>query len=508
MKLINWLKRILTSRYTALLFCFILEILFIVIPSFLLISSFWTIYIITILNIIFVIYIINKKKNSRFKVAWIAILCIFPFVGIFLYLIFADKRIPRKLSGYSNEVKQDSLIYIKKHATNIERIKDHDLKEQLEYVQNFTNYPCFSNTSSKYFASGAEFFEDFIKRLNNAKEFVFIEFFIVKKGDMFDRLYRTLKKKIKEGVRVYFMLDDLGCLPYNSSNTIKQLKKIGVNVAVFSKVSFPTIFKTSYRDHRKIIVIDNKYAYTGGINIADEYIGKAFPYGKWKDSALLISGKAVSSYSLMFIQFFNYSGKYNLKPNDFIKNIHSVKNNSYILPFSDSPTDEERIARNVQLNMITNAKKFVYISTPYLVIDDEIENALIMKAKTNVKTIILVPGIPDKKFVFMATRSHYAALINGGVEIYEYKPGFMHSKLIVCDNDIALEGSINLDFRSHFLQFESGCIVAKDSSIKNMTNDFLSTIKESKKITSEDLANVKFLTRVSRAIVNMFAPLF
>ena len=244
------------------------------------------------------------------------------------------------------------------------------------------------------------------------------------------------------------------------------------------------------------------------INIADEYIGLDKPYGEWKDSALLITGKAVSSYTLMFIQFFNYSGKYNLKPSEYIDKIYSANSNSFVLPFSDSPTDDERIARNVQLNMINNAKKYVYICTPYLIIDDELENALTMKAKTNVKTILLVPGIPDKKFVFMATRSHYSSLIKDGVEIYEYTPGFMHSKLMVCDDEIALEGSINLDFRSHFLQFESGCIVAKDKCIKTMKKDFIDTLKVSKKITHEDVANVKLITKVMRAVVNMFSPLF
>ena len=508
MKLINWIKRILSSRYVILSICFIIELLFILIPSLILSRSFIGVYVVSIVNFIFIVYIVNKKKSQNFKLAWIIVLCALPFVGIILYLLFADKRIPRKLSGYSHEFQQDSGFYMKDHSAKVSRLRDPSLIEQFRYVEDYSNYPCFNGTSCKYFSNGADFFDDFIDKLSNAKNFIFIEFFIVKHGEMLDRLCDVLEKKCKEGVKAYFLMDDLGCLPYDSSDTINRLKNIGVNVTVFSKVSFPTIFKTSYRDHRKIIVIDNKYAYTGGINIADEYIGKAFPFGEWMDSALLITGKAVSSYSLMFIQFFNYSAKCSLKPSDFIDRVYSTFNRSFVLPFSDSPTDEENIARNVQLNLINNAKKYLYICTPYLIIDDEFENALLMKAKTHVRTVLLVPGIPDKKFVFMATRSHYESLIKGGVEIYEYTPGFMHSKLMVADGNVALEGSINLDFRSHFLQFESGILIAKDKCIKDMSKDFLDTIKISKKITMDDIKATKLISSIARAIVNIFAPLF
>lgn len=508
MKPISFVKVVFNSRLFILSISFILELLFIIVPNIILSHNFISVYLVSFINFIFILYIINKKKNNSFKFAWIVVLCVFPFVGFIVYLIFADKRIPKKLSGYSKEAKDDIQKFIKKSSYDVNSIKPNHIRKQYGYVENFSYFPCFVGTSCVYFSSGRELFEDLIKRIDNAKDFIFMEFFIVKKGYMFNKLCDSLRKKVDEGVKVCFMLDDLGCLPYNSNITIKKLESIGVEVAVFSKVGFPTIFKTSYRDHRKIVVIDNEYAYTGGINIADEYIDREFPYGRWKDSGICISGKAVSSYTLMFIHFYNYSGNYYLNPLTFLKRTKKVASNSYILPFSDSPTDDERTGRNIQLNMINNASKYIFISTPYLIIDDEFENALSLKAKTGVRVVITVPNIPDKKVVSLATKSHYEVLIKNGVEIYEYIPGFMHSKLILCDDEIALEGSINMDFRSHFLQFESGCLIAKDDSIFDMKNDYLDTLKVSRRINLIDVSSISMITKLARAIANLFSPLF
>ena len=508
MRFLSWIKKVVNSRLFVLSICFIIELLFIIIPAIILTNSFWIIYISTVLNIFFVIYIVNKRKSQNFKLAWIVVLCVFPFVGFVLYLLFADKRIPRKLIGYSEEIEENRNKYIKNQTYDVSKIKNANIRKQFLYTSNYSSYPCFSGSKCTYFSSGALFFEDFIKKIREAKHYIFIEFFIVKHGYMLTTLIEELKKKTKEGVKVYMMMDDLGCLPYDSSSTIKELEAIGVTVALFSKVTFPTIFKTSYRDHRKIIVIDNKYAYTGGVNLADEYIGRAFPFGEWKDSAVLFKGKVVSSYTLMFIQFFNFFSKIKLDPSEFIIKNKPVISNSLVLPFSDSPTDDDRTGKNVQLNMINSSEKYIFICTPYLIIDDIFEDALTIKAKTGIRVCILVPGIPDKKAVFMATRSHYETLIKNGVEVYEYTPGFVHSKMIISDDLIALEGSINLDFRSHYLQFESGVLIANDRCLKDMKKDYLDTLKVSKRITMEDIKNVSFVTKVSRAIVNLFSPLF
>lgn len=507
MKFIKWLIKVVNSRFFQLLICFILELLFILIPTLLLSINFSIVYYIILVNFVFVVYIINKKKNLTFKLAWIIVLCVLPFVGFVLYLIFADKRVPHRLTGCPQEF-EEGLDLIENDTYNIDKIRDKRLRNQFAYIKNNSSYPCFTNTSCKYFASGKECFDSIFEKVGKAEKFIFIEFFIVRDGQIFNKLLNLLEKKIKDGVSVYFLLDDLGCLPYDSTTTIKRLKNIGANVAAFSKITFPTIFKTSYRDHRKIFDIDNKYVYTGGINISDEYAGFTKPHGEWCDSAVLLTGKAVSSYTLMFIQFFNYSSNTILNASDFIIPHSKFLSRSYILPFSDSPTDDENIGRNVQLNIINNASKYVFICTPYLVIDDEIENALLIKAKTGVRVCIVVPHIPDKKTVFMATRSHYESLVKNGVEIYEYTPGFMHSKLIVSDDDIALEGSINLDFRSHFLQFESGVLIGKDPSIRQMKKDYLNILSKSERITIETVNNTKFFTKLLRAIVNVFSPIF
>jgi len=308
------------------------------------------------------------------------------------------------------------------------------------------------------------------------------------------------------------MYDDgglLGCTTLTPFDPKKELESVGVHVTVFSPITIhlSLLSKANNRDHRKICVIDNKYAYTGGYNIADEYPNYEEVFGYWKDTGVLLEGEAVGSYTVMFIQYYNAFAEVKLSYGEHLYNIHSKENDSFVLAFTDSPTDKEDIGRNVHMSLINNAKRYVYIHTPYLIIDYDMTVSLIRAAKTGVEVIITVPHIPDKKAVFQVTKSNYEKLVRGGVKVYEFTPGFIHSKMFIVDDKIALNGTINMDFRSYYLHYETGVLIANDPEIMKMKEDYLDTLKISQEMTEENIEETSFLVRKFRELLSVFAPL-
>jgi len=464
-----------------------------------------------IIDIILVIHIVNRPINTSYKLVWVIEVLVFPLTGSIVYLLFAEQRIPKNL--------KNDLIQNLKMGYNIldkndysQNIKNPAIKNIFEYTKKASKMLCWQNTKVTYFKSGDLFFDDLFEKIENAHEFIFLEFFIVKDGILFRRLKDILSKKVKEGVNVYFMYDDgglLGCTTLTPFNPKEELESIGVNVAVFSPITihFSLLSKANNRDHRKICVIDNKYAYTGGYNVADEYPNYKEIFGYWKDTGVLLEGEAVRSYTVMFIQYYNAFAENKLSYGEHLHELHSVKNNSYVLGFSDSPADVEDIGRNVHLSLINNAKKYVYIHTPYLIIDYDMTVSLIRAAKTGVEVIITVPHIPDKKAVFQVTKSNYEKLVKGGVRVFEFTPGFIHSKMFIVDDVIALNGTINMDFRSYYLHYETGVLIANDKEILKMKQDYLDTLKVSKEMTVDNIEETSFFVRKFRELMSVFAPL-
>ena len=466
-------------------------------------------YLLFFLNICLVIKVVNRNSNTYYKLAWIIIILGLPLTGGIVYLMFAEKKVPKPLRAKILEEGGEAKNLFERQDI---RFKHKSVEKIYKYVANVSDYPYYKNTEVEHFEAGEMFFADLIKRLDEAQNFVFIEMFIIKDGYMLDTLLAKLDECIKRGVKVYLLYDDGGnitCLPEHFE---ENLKARGINVHAFSKVSvfLSLLSKANNRSHRKIIVIDNKYAYTGGFNLADEYINKIERFGYWKDTGILLKGEAVWNFTVTFIQFYNASCHYNdkqLRYMDFKLEHDFEENDTIVLPFSDSPTDNEDIGYNVHLSMINSAKRYIYISTPYLVIDYNIITALTTAAKSGVEVIITVPHIPDKKTVFMVTRSNYEELIKAGVRIFEYTPGFIHSKMIIIDDQLALNGTINMDFRSYYLNYECGVLVYNDDEIKCMRNDYLHTIAQSEEINSEKIKKVHPIVIIFRAILNVFAPL-
>ena len=509
MKTRHLFKRFIISRYFLLLVLLLLELVVLFLPHYILIGNEIYYLVVSIVNIAFIVYIINTKKNPHYKLAWITIIAITPGVGAFIYLMFADKKIPKNLRTefFENSISVKGLIT--QNQKYVKNIKDNNVKQQLDYVSNNAYYPYYQNSRVKYYKLGEDLFADLFKDIKKAKHFVFLEFFIIKDGELLEELLKLLEQKVKEGVEIYFMYDDAGTIASEPKNLVGRLTDIGANVTVFSPLSPLMVLtaRSNSRDHRKICVIDNKVAYTGGVNVADEYVNKKELYGHWKDTGIKVEGEAVRTFTVSFIQFFNVYSKKHLVYENYLLKTTNIKSNSFVLPFSDSPSDKEITGKTVHYNMVTKAERYIYIQTPYLVIDDVMQNALCTASKSGVEVIITVPHIPDKKTVFMVTRSNYYKLLKAGVRIFEYTPGFVHSKLWVSDDKIALEGTINSDFRSYYLNYEYGVIVANDPEVLKMKKDYLDTLKVSKEISLEEEKKVKLIVRIARAIMNVFAPL-
>lgn len=504
------LKRVV-QRVILLVSSFILQIG--VISFFLLkySESFFDFYLASLtLSIIIVFIIINNKSNPSYKIAWIVPVMIFPIFGGLFYLLYGGNKLStrEKLKmviqniEMTNALKQDDEI--------IKKIGDKSIyaKNQSEYILNYAKCPVYNNTETTYFKIGEEKFEALLRELKKAEKFIFLEYFIIQEGKMFNSILEILEEKAKQGVDVRLIYDDVGCivtLPHNYKNT---LEAKGIKCRVFNPIKPFFTRRLNNRDHRKIVVIDGDVGFTGGINLADEYINEYEKHGYWKDAGIMLKGDAVWNLTVMFLSMWDYIDN---KEEDYIKFKPSknkyYNSKGYVQPFDDSTLINEPIGETVYLNLINKAKDYIYINTPYLIIDNEMATALKIAAKSGVDIKIVTPYIPDKKFVHAVTKSYYESFIKDGIEIYEFTPGFMHAKTFVVDDEYGVVGSINLDFRSLYLHYECGVWLYKTDSIKSMKDDYLETLKRCHKVTMEECKNTSSIRKVLRLIIRMFAPL-
>lgn len=463
--------------------------------------------IILIMSLSLVLYIVNKEDDAGYKMSWIVLILVLPFFGILLYLTVGNKR-PTKLmkKNYEEQVEKstDNL------ATSdvLMTIEDKRVRGQMEYLVN-QGFPVYKDNETTYYSLGDYNYPDLLVALKRAKHFIFMEYFIVEEGKMFNQILDILKEKVIEGVEVRFMYDDAGSLTALPYGYHKLLESYGIRCAVFNPVTLKSAFKMNSRDHRKITVIDGTVGFSGGLNLADEYINERVRFGHWKDTGIKIVGEAVYNLTLMFLATWNATkgevcdfDQYHPRHYD----LKLTNGNGYVIPYADSPLDNEPVGENVYLNMINQAKDYLYIFTPYLIIDEKLQTALTLAVKRGVDVRIGTPGIPDKKTVFRVTRSYYEPLIDHGVKIYEYTPGFLHAKCFICDDEIATVGTINLDYRSLYLHFECGVYLYKTDSIKEIKEDFLKTYEVSKKITKETVVRGKF-RGLFESFLRLFAPL-
>ena len=465
-----------------------------------------------VLAFVFVLKIINTNQNMAYKLAWIVVVFIFPAFGVALYMIFSGNRLSNRSIKKMRFMEGISSAVLGKGENVVAELAEDDknAEKQAKYIRNVAKYPPYRNGRLDYFKTGEEAFVVMLEELEKAEKYIFIEYFIISEGEMWNRIHDILKKKVRNGVDVRIIYDDIGCIMTLKRDFAAQLEAEGIKCRVFHRFVPVLSSRQNNRDHRKICVIDGKVAFTGGINIADEYINTIVKYGYWKDNAIMTDGEAAWSFTVMFLSMWEYlchtppseAGNYDkFKPD----NLSAVRDNDgFIQPYSDDPLDFNPVGENVYLGMISAAHDYIWITTPYLIIDEQMEQALITAVKSGVDVRIVTPGIPDKKIVNETTKSYYPNLIRNGVKIYEYQPGFIHAKTFLCDDKYATVGSINLDYRSLYLHFECGVWMYKTSCIKDIKDDFIGIFAESKEAEETECG---FIRQMFRGVMELLAPL-
>ncbi|KHD36771.1 hypothetical protein NL50_09655 [Clostridium acetobutylicum] len=464
-----------------------------------------------VVSIIAVLYILYNNSNPAYKIVWIIPILVFPLFGGLFYLFFGGSKLSRRTRKKMECILAKSRAVLIKGEAIINEIRNNNetAANQSSYIQNYSLFPPYKYTKAEYFSTGEETFNELIEQLKKAKQYIFLEYFIIKEGVMWNSVLQILRDKVQEGVEVRVIYDDIGCMFTLPNGYHKELEKIGIKCCVFNPLIPMVSFKFNNRDHRKIAVIDGLVGFTGGINLSDEYINKYQKYGYWKDTAIKVEGEAAWNLSVMFLSMWSFlrgiDEDFNTFKNDNEKKFASRE--GYVQPFADSPLDGEPVGEIIYMNLINKATKYVYITTPYLVIGNEMVTALTSAAKGGVDVRIITPHIPDKKIVHSVTKSYYKVLIESGVKIYEYMPGFIHSKTYVCDNEYGVVGSINMDFRSLYLHFECGVWMYKTNTVYDIKKDFMDTLDKSTEITLEEINKVKWYSTLWRVVLRVFAPL-
>jgi cardiolipin synthase len=464
-----------------------------------------------VLSIIVSIHVLNKKEKAAYKLTWIFLIMTFPIFGGILYIIFYFQSNPRTLKRLIRRTINQSRPSFSLAGNSLPALAA-SLPEHLpqaHYLQEYAGFPVYTRTRTEYFPSGEAFFPRLLEELEKAERYIFMEFFILREGVMLDPILEIMEKKSRAGLDVRIIYDDLGCFMSLPPDFSRSLKQRGIQCLVFNP--FRPIFSSlqNNRDHRKIISIDGKTAFTGGMNLADEYINAVERFGHWKDAAILITGEAAWSLTLIFLQMWNLRRK----DPDLYGTLYPwqngpcpVESDGFVQPYADSPIDDENVGEHVYIQIINSARKYVYINTPYLVVDDNLLSALTLAAKSGVDVRIITPHRWDKWMVAICSRSYYRQLVAAGVKVYEYTSGFNHSKTFVSDDRVATVGTTNLDFRSLYLHFECGVLLYGSRAVRAVKKDFLNTIPVSHEVTLDECARSVF-RKIIPDVLRIFAPL-
>ena len=463
---------------------------------------------VAVLTVLMLLHILNTDSNPTVKLSWAIIISALPVFGTILYFWLRfdigskigqhmlRRSMDRSLSGCSQQ--EELLAQI--------RDQDRDLYNLAHYLHTNGNHAIYANTQVSYFPLGEDKFREMLIQLERAEKFIFLEYFTIGPSYMWDSILEILARKAAEGVEVRVMYDGtsaITCLPYGYPN---QLESLGIQCKMFSPM-LPLI-STHYnnRDHRKILVIDGRTAFTGGINIQDRYINRKQVYGHWKDTAIMIRGEGVLGFTRMFLEMWN-AGEKEPVYQPYLTPVTEDTSLGYVIPYGDSPMDKEQVGKMVYLNMLNQARDYCWIMTPYLILDHEMVTALQFAAKRGVDVRLILPHIPDKKYAFILAQSHYRELLEAGVQVYEYTPGFIHAKVFLSDDRDAVVGTINLDYRSLYLHFECAAYLYKVPALADIKTDFVSTMEKCQRITLEDAKNLPLLTRLAGKLLKVVAPL-
>lgn len=515
MKKLRGLLRIIFGRTTFVLLFLLVQIV-VLFATFHWLKDYWlqAYWGFTILGAMVVIHIINKRENPSFKLAWIVPVLVIPVFGALFYL-YVELDISSKLiAKRAEDLVKETRPYLEQNEAVIRNLKRESLPagNLAGYVKEYGGYPVYDNTYVKYFSCGEEKFEQLKEELEQAKRYIFLEYFIVERGEMWDAILEILERKARAGVEVRFMYDGMCCLVMLPYYYPRELEKKGIRAKMFAPIKPALSTYQNNRDHRKIVVIDGHTAFTGGINLADEYINRKERFGYWKDTAVMLKGDAVKSFTVMFLQMWNITEK---QPEQYEKYFRDPKYSyppelnmeGFVMPYGDSPLDHETVGENVYIDILHQARTYVHIMTPYLILDDDMVRALTYAAKRGVETVIIMPHIPDKKYAYLLARTYYEELIDSGVRIYEFTPGFVHAKMFISDDEKAVVGTINLDYRSLYLHFECAVYIYKNEAVMDVETDYQKTLEKCHPVTKEDCRMYPLSNKVAGKALRLIAPL-
>ena len=467
--------------------------------------------ILSVLSLFAAIHVISRRDKPDYKLTWVFSILVLPIFGGLFYLMTRLQPSARRFRKQVVRSRDAVLRRLPPRSGALEAAEKAcpACGRLIEYLQRAAGFPVYPEKRTAFFNSGESYFEALLRELQKAKRYIFIEAFIVEEGFMWGAVLEILKQKARAGVEVRVLFDDFGCFLRLPRGYRHEIQKLGIQCEVFSPLRPALSVLQNNRDHRKIVSIDGEIAFTGGANLADEYINRASRFGRWRDASLLAEGGAAWSLTLMFLQMWElatgrpplYERFMPARPAE-----DASAAVAFVQPYADSPLDEENVAENVYRQIISAARRYLYISTPYLIVDDAMISALILAAKGGVDVRILTPEKWDKRLVHVTTRSYYKELIGGGVHIYEYTGGFNHAKTFVSDDCVATVGTVNMDYRSLYLHFECGACLYGGEAVLDIKRDFLETLSGCRRIGPDDL-KAGWLKRLVREVLRIFAPL-
>lgn len=514
-KLFRILGKVVFSRTIFIILMLIVQVTVLVEGIFWLgqyISFLWAF--LTVFGVVVLFYLVNKEELPEFKIAWLIPVCVFPIFGALLYVYVDRNWGSRAMKKRLNQVISDTDAFMRTESGIRERLaaQDAHMGNLSLYLEKTGGYPTYEGGDAVYFPVGEEKWKDMLQELRAAKEFIFLEYFIVEPGVMWDSILDILKEKVKEGVEVRFMYDgmcSLMLLPYNYP---EKMKAFGISTKAFSPIIPLLSTHQNNRDHRKILIVDGKVAYTGGINLADEYVNQKQRFGHWKDTAVKVRGKAVDSFTMMFLRTWDVGKKRTeeMAASDYGKYLRKYDTDfgeGFMIPYGDGPNRKENVAEKVYIDILNTAVRYVHIMTPYFIVDNAMLQAIRFAAQRGVEVKLLLPHIPDKAYAFAIARTYYSALLVAGVRLYEYTPGFVHAKCFVSDDCKAVVGTINLDYRSLYHHFECAAYFYQCPVVADVERDFCNTAAVSEEITAYSYRKMNPLWRLAGHVLNLFGPL-
>ena len=489
---------------------FLLQIVTMFLLAAFLMKGFFVVYLLLeLVSVITVFALVNEAES--YKMSWIIIILVLPVTGLFLYFMWGRKRVNSKEYRKFRTADEELGKYLVQNEETAKDIKKcHPNKVQISRYLIKEGFPIYNNTQVKYYPVGEEVINAMMEDLKNAKKFIFMEYFIVSDGKVWRDILEILTQKVKEGVEVQLLFDDFGTLIINNHSFRDDLEKRNIPMTIYNPIH-KNIARLSfnYRNHQKITVIDGNIGYTGGINLADEYANYIVRFGHWKDSGIRLYGEGVWSLTCMFLEMLTISqdNKIEYDYEKYRPDV-SVKEAGYVQPFGGGPhRNPDNPTEGAYTRMINKARDYIYITTPYLVLDQNMTNDLINAAGSGVDVRIIVPAIPDKWYVYMVNVSNYGKLLKAGVRIFEYIPGFIHAKNVIADDECAICGTINTDYRSFYLHYECGVFLSELNAIEDMKQDFLKTQEISREIDIDSWENRPLAQKIVQFVLKMLSPL-